>query len=92
MKWEKRGKKRCSGQTWSYSRERTSDFSLEYRAIRSSAVFGTRRKTALRGECETPRNPDFLRKDKMIILVKIRNFSKSRITKRTSPLESSHEI
>ena len=25
-------------------------FSLEYRAIRPSAVFGTRRKTALRGE------------------------------------------
>ena len=27
-----------------------SDFSLEIRAIRLSAVFGTRRKTALRGE------------------------------------------
>ena len=27
-----------------------SDFSLKYRAIRPSAVFGTRRKTALRGE------------------------------------------
>ena len=44
------GKKRCSGQTWSHPRERTSDFSLEYRAIRLSAVFGTRRETALRGE------------------------------------------
>ena len=44
------GKRRCSGQTWSNSRERTSDFSLEYRAIRPSAVFGTRRKAALRGE------------------------------------------
>ena len=29
--------------------ERASDFSLEYRAIRPSAVFGTRRKAALRG-------------------------------------------
>ena len=29
---------------------RRSDFSLEIRAIRSSAVFGTRRRTALRGE------------------------------------------
>ena len=48
VKWEK--KKRCSGQTWSNSRERTSDFSLEYRAIRPSAVFETRRKAALRGE------------------------------------------
>ena len=30
--------------------ERASDFSIEYRAIRPSAVFGTRRKAALRGE------------------------------------------
>ena len=44
------------------------------------------------GECETPENPDFLRNGKMVISVKIRNFSKSRMMKRTSPLESSHEI
>ena len=31
-------------------RERLPDFSLTYRAIRPSAVFGTRRKAALRGE------------------------------------------
>ena len=31
-------------------RERLSDFSLEIRAIRPSAVFGTRREAALRGE------------------------------------------
>ena len=31
-------------------RERVSDFSLEIRVIRPSAVFGTRRRTALRGE------------------------------------------
>ena len=30
--------------------ERMSTFSLKYRAIRSSVVFGTRRKAALRGE------------------------------------------
>ena len=30
--------------------ERASDLSLEYRAIRPSTVFGTRRKAALRGE------------------------------------------
>ena len=30
-------------------RERTSDFSLKYRAIRPLAVFGTRREAALRG-------------------------------------------
>ena len=47
----------------------------------------------LRGEkCETPKKPDFLRKDKMVISVKIQNFSRSRMTKRTSPLESSREI
>ena len=42
--------------------------------------------------CETPENPDFLRKDKTIISVKIQNFSRSRMTKRTSPFESSREI
>ena len=46
MNW----KERCSGQTWSNSRERKSNFSLEYRAIRPSAIFGTRRKAALRRE------------------------------------------
>ena len=44
------------------------------------------------GECETPENPNFLRKDKMVISVKIQNFSRSQKTKRTSPLESSREI
>ena len=44
------------------------------------------------GECETPKTPDFLRKDKMVISVKIRNFSRSRMTKQTSPLESSRKI
>ena len=42
--------------------------------------------------CETPENPDFPRKDKMIISIKIRNFSRSRMTKRISLLESSREI
>ena len=42
--------------------------------------------------CETPKNPDFLRKDKMVISVKIWNFSRSWMTKRTSPLESSLQI
>ena len=44
------------------------------------------------GEYETPENLDFLRKDKIIISVKIRNFYRSRMTKRTSPLELSREI
>ena len=37
-------------------------------------------------------NPNFLKKGRMVILVKIWNFSRSRMTKRTSPLESSREI
>ena len=44
------------------------------------------------GECETLKIPDFLRKDKMVILVKIQNFSRSRMMKRISPLELSCEI
>ena len=44
------------------------------------------------GECETPENPDSLKGGKLVISVKIRNFSRSRMTKRTSPLESSREI
>ena len=39
-----------SGCGFEYFRERTSDFSLKYRVIRPSAVFGTKRKAALRGE------------------------------------------
>ena len=34
----------------------------------------------------------FSKKGKIVILVKIRNFSRSRMMKRTSPLESSREI
>ena len=44
------------------------------------------------GECETPRKSNFLKKGKMVILVKIQKFSSSRMTKRTSPFESSREI
>ena len=45
-----------------------------------------------RGECKTRENSNFFKKGKMVILVKIRNFYRSRMTKRTSLLESSHEI
>ena len=53
--------------------------------------FGTR-LFLRRGECETPENSNFLKKGKIVILVKIQNFSRSWVTKRTSPLESSREI
>ena len=41
---------RCSRVKFEGFRVRRLDFSLIYREIRSSAVFGTRRKAALRGE------------------------------------------
>ena len=44
------------------------------------------------GECETPRKSNFLKNGKMVISIKIHDFSRSRMTKQTSPLESSHEI
>ena len=37
-------------------------------------------------------NPNFLKNGKMVISVKIYNFSRSRMMKQTSPLESSREI
>ena len=54
--------------------------------------FGTKFFFFLRGECETPRKSNFLIKGKIVILVKIQNFSRSRMMKLISPLESSCEI
>ena len=45
-----------------------------------------------RGECKTRENSSFLKKGKIVILVKIRKFSRSQMTKRTFPLKSSREI
>ena len=45
-----------------------------------------------RGECKTRENSNFLKNGKMVISVKIQNFSRSRMMKQTSPLESSREI
>ena len=45
-----------------------------------------------RGEFKTRENSNFLKKGKIVILIKIRNFSRSRMTKRTSSLKSSHKI
>ena len=47
--WETKKKITNSHFAFEFS-ERESSFSLEYRAIRPSAVFGTRREAALRGE------------------------------------------
>ena len=47
---EEEKRERCKGCWISFSRERVSSFSLDFYAIQPSAVFGTRRKTALRGE------------------------------------------
>ena len=47
----------------------------------------------LRGEeCKTLENSNFLKKSKTVISVKIQNFSRSRMMKWTSLLESSREI
>ena len=43
-------------------------------------------------ECETPRKSNFMKKRKIVISVKIRKFSRSQITERTSQLELSREI
>ena len=45
-----------------------------------------------RGECKTRENFNFQKKGKIVISVKIQNFSRSCMTKQTSPLELSHEI
>ena len=45
-----------------------------------------------RRECKTRENSNFRKKGKIVISKKIQIFSRSRMTKRTSPLESSHEI
>ena len=45
-----------------------------------------------RRECKTRENFNFLKNGKIIISIKIQNFSRSRMTKRTSPLKSSREI
>ena len=41
---------------------------------------------------KTPKKSNFLKNGKIVISVKIRNFSRSRMMKRTSPLESSREF
>ena len=43
-------------------------------------------------QCKTPENSNFLKNDKMVISIKIQNFSRSWMMKQTSPLESSREI
>ena len=45
-----------------------------------------------RGEYKTRENSNFRKKGKMVISVKIQNFSRSRTAKRILPLESSREI
>ena len=45
-----------------------------------------------RRECKTQENSNFLKKGRTVISVKIQNFSRSQMTKRISPLESSREI
>ena len=67
-----------------------SNWVIDYGAsfhVTSHSDFFTSYKT-----CKTRENSNFLKKGKTIISVKIRNFSRSQMTKRTSPLELSREI
>ena len=45
-----------------------------------------------RGECKTRENSNFLKNGKIVISAENPDFSKSQMTKRTSPLKSSREI
>ena len=45
-----------------------------------------------RGECKTRENSNFLKKGKTVISIKTQKFSRSRMMKRISLLESSREI
>ena len=72
--------------SWSWVR-------LHMHVVRCVCAWNFRTKFFLRrGECKTRENSNFLKNGKIVILVKIRNFSRSRMMKRTSLLESSHEI
>ena len=51
-----------------------------------------RKKQFDENNCKTRENSNFRKKGKTVISVKIRNFSRYWMTKRTSPLEYSREI
>ena len=72
--------------SWSWVR-------LHMHVVGCVCAWNFRTKFFLRkGECKTRENSNFLKKCKIVIWVKIRNFSRSQMTKWTSPLESSREI
>ena len=54
--------------------------------------FSYQKREKLRIDCKTRENFNFRKKGKIVISFKILNFSRSQMTKRTSPLESSPEI
>ena len=77
-----------SYRTWSWSWVR-----LHLHVVGCVCVWNFGTKFFLRrGECQTPENSNFLKNGKIVISIKIGNFSRSRMMKRTSPLESSREI
>ena len=72
--------------SWSYVR-------LHMHVVGCVCAWNFRTKFFIRrGECKTRENSNFLKKGKIVISVKIQIFSRSWMTKRISPLESSHEI
>ena len=72
--------------SWSWER-------LHMHVVGCVCAWNFRTKFLLRrGECKTRENSNFWKNGKIIISVKIQNFSISRMTKRISPLESYREI
>ena len=69
---------------------------MKFRIVEAPSAYnmllGKPSLNAIRAICKTRENSNFLKNGKMVILVKIQNFSRSRMTKRTSSLESSREI
>ena len=62
-------------------------------SFESNGVAGRKNKTFKEMmNCKTRENSNFLKKGKMVISVKIRNFSRSRMMKHSLPLESSCKI
>ena len=60
--------------------------------IRTSLALPINYSLSYERVCKTRENSNFLKKDKIVILVKIRNFYRSRMTKRISLLESFRKI
>ena len=83
---------RRSWSSWGDFLSRRNIFWVTTELVRVGSFYSNRRFLGRDRVCKTRENSNFLEKGKMVISVKIQNFSKYRMMKRTSPLESSREI